>query len=221
MLHTVIFDMDGLLIDSEPFWAEAMKEVFAELDVYLKDEDYAATTGLRTNEIVEYWYPHFKKTSRSPEDITEEILSLAANKILRQGKPMEGVEYILQFFKERAFKTGLASSSPMSLIKSVLTQLNIRSYFQALYSAEHEIYGKPHPSVYLSCANELQSKPVECLVFEDSINGMIAGKAARMKVVVVPEFHRRSDPRYALADMQLHSLKEFSEKILGELDGLQ
>lgn len=219
MLTTVIFDMDGLLIDSEPLWVKAMEEVFAGLDIRLKPEDYAHTTGLRTREVVDYWYHHFKwGNSHSPEKVTEDIVDNVTHKILENGKAMDGLHYILEFFKSRQFKTGLASSSPMQLIQSVLNHLDIKEYFDAVYSAEHESYGKPHPAVYLSCANELNSPPFECIVFEDSVNGMIAGKAARMKVVTVPEAHNQKDPRYALADLQLKSLKDFTEEILKELE---
>src|SRR5690606_35702669 len=118
----------------------------------------------------------------------------------------------------RHFKTGLASSSPMELIQTVVGHLGIRPYFQAFYSAENEAYGKPHPAVYLACAQELGSSPLQCIAFEDSITGLIAAKAARMKTVAVPEAHRRSDPRYVLADMRLSSLKEFTESSLHLLE---
>lgn len=218
MLTTVIFDMDGLLIDSEPLWGKAMQEVFADLDVWLKPEDYMHTTGLRTIEVVDYWYRHFKWENRSPEEVTKDIVDNVTDKILQDGKAMDGLLYILEFFKSRQFKTGLASSSPMQLIHSVLKHLHIKEYFNAVYSAEYELYGKPHPAVYLSCAGELDSSPSECIVFEDSVNGMIAGKAARMKVVAVPEPHNRKDTRYSLADLQLNSLKDFTEEKLENLD---
>lgn len=217
-LTTVIFDMDGLLIDSEPLWGKAMEEVFAGMDIALRPELVAQTTGLRTSEVVDYWFHHFGWTGKAPDQVTEEVVNLVTEKILQQGAAMKGLAYILQFFHERAFKIGLASSSPMSLIRSVLEHLQIRSYFQAVYSAEYEDYGKPHPAVYLACARELNSHPRECVVFEDSVTGLIAAKAARMKTVAVPEAHRRDDPRYVLADLTLNALDEFDAGSLALLE---
>jgi sugar-phosphatase len=217
-LTTAIFDMDGLLIDSEPLWGKAMEEVFAGMDIVLQPELYIHTTGLRTSEVVDHWYHHFGWTGKTPTQVTEEIVNLVTEKILQQGAAMEGLEYILRFFHERGFKIGLASSSPMTLIQAVLKYLHITAYFQAVYSAEHEEYGKPHPAVYLACARELGSQPGECIVFEDSVTGLIAAKAARMKTVAVPEAHRRDDPRYVLADLKLNSLSEFDTASLAQLE---
>jgi sugar-phosphatase len=210
--------MDGLLIDSEPLWGKAMEEVFAGMDIVLQPELYIQTTGLRTSEVVDHWYHHFGWTGKTPDQVTEEIVNLVTEKILQQGAAMEGLEHILRFFHDRNFKIGLASSSPMALIRSVLDHLHIKTYFQAVYSAEHEEYGKPHPAVYLACARELHSQPYECIVFEDSVTGLIAAKAARMKTVAVPEAHRRGDPRYVLADLTLNSLNEFDAGSLALLE---
>lgn len=217
MINTVIFDMDGLLIDSEPLWGLAMREVFSTVGVTLSPELTSLTTGLRTKEVVSYWHNYFKWDAKSPEQVTTEILDSVTGKILREGQGMEGFRYILDFFHQQNFKVGLASSSPMRLIQSVLDHLNIRDAFHAVISAEFEAYGKPHPAVYLSCAQELGSDPLSCLAFEDSVTGMIAAKAARMKVVVVPEMHKRSEKRFVLADMQLNSLLEFNAEKLQQL----
>lgn len=217
MINTVIFDMDGLLIDSEPLWGLAMKEVFATVGVELTMELASHTTGLRTAEVVDYWHNYFKWEGKGTEQVTNEIIDAVTAKILAQGEAMEGLEYILDFFSERHFKMGLASSSPLRLIESAITHMGIKDRFHALSSAEFESHGKPHPAVYLKCAKMLGSSPLECVAFEDSVTGMTAAKAARMKTVVVPEAHNRHNKRYALADVKLNSLLEFNDEILATL----
>ena len=217
MIDTVIFDMDGLLIDSEPLWGIAMREVFATVGVHLSPELTHLTTGLRTKEVVHYWHNYYKWEGKSPEQVVNEIIDSVIGKIIAEGKPMEGLTYILAYFREKRFKMGLASSSPLRLINAVLDHLKIKDQFQAVYSAEFEDYGKPHPAVYLACAKALGSDPLECLAFEDSVTGMTAAKAARMTTVVVPEAHNRHDPRYALANLKLDSLLEFNDAKLSLL----
>ena len=109
----------------------------------------------------------------------------------------------------------LASSSSMSLIEAVVDKLNIRMYFDVLWSAEFEPYGKPHPGIFLTTAAKLQVDPKECIVFEDSINGVISAKAARMKCIAIPEEATFNDPRFAIADSKLRSLKEYQLEALG------
>lgn len=217
MINTVIFDMDGLLIDSEPLWGQAMREVFATVGVELSMEQASHTTGLRTVEVVDYWHNFFKWEGKSTELVTNEIIDNITAKIVSEGVVMEGMEYILNYFEQKKFKIGLASSSPMRLIQAAVKHFGIQDRFQVISSAEFETHGKPHPAVYLSCAKALGSTPLQCIAFEDSVTGMTAAKAARMKVVVVPEIHNRNNKRYALADVQLASLKEFNNEILAKL----
>ncbi len=210
-INTVIFDMDGLLIDSEPLWNEAADEVFSYYGKKLSPEEYASTTGLRTSEFVSWWLRDYKFDEAELEKAGNNIIDIVDEKIRLKGLVLPGVHYIINFFHERNFKIGLATSSPLSLVKTVAQLLQIEPYLQVTTSAEHLMYGKPHPQVYLDCAQQLNASPLECLCFEDSVNGMIAVKAARMKCVVVPERSQQKSDKWSVADLKLTSLQNFSE----------
>ena len=210
-LNTVIFDMDGLLIDSEPLWKEAATEVFAYYGKRLTAEEYASTTGLRTSEFVSWWLRDYKFDETELKKASQQIIDLVINKVQTKGKALAGIQYIFNFFKQRGYKIGLASSSPMSLINTATRLLEIDPFIDVKTSAEDLEYGKPHPQVYLNCAKELKSSPLECLCFEDSVNGMIAVKAARMKCIVVPEYSQQKNPKFSIADLKISSLQNFSE----------
>ncbi len=215
--NTVIFDMDGLLIDSEPLWMEAATEVFAYYGKKLSADEYATTTGLRTSEFVSWWLRDYKFDQSELDKAGDKIVELVIKKIKQKGKPMTGYEHIFEFFYRKNFKIGLATSSPMSIVDAVTELLGVEEYIQVKTSAENLAYGKPHPQVYLECAKALNVSPMQCICFEDSINGMIAVKAARMKCVVVPAYHQIKDERWSLADLKISSLKNFSELHIGLL----
>jgi len=213
----VIFDMDGLLIDSEPLWQQAGSEMLQQFGVTLTEEEYNLTTGLRTPEWVDYWFTHFTIDKQQAIAAAKLVEETALDKIKKYGVAMPGVEYIMQFFKNNGLQIGLASSSPMRLIDAVVDKLNIRSYLNAITSAEHLPYGKPHPQVFLNCAQLLNVPPTVCVCFEDSFNGMIAAKAARMKCVVVPAPHVHHQGRWDAADCKLSSLLQFNQALLESL----
>ena len=131
---------------------------------------------------------------------------------------MPGVDYIFQYFIARGFKIGLATSSPMALAEVVIAKLQLGQYLQTITSAEHMPYGKPHPQIYLECAAELGSKPMNCLCFEDSFNGLIAAKAAKMKCVAVPAYQGLQHARWGAADLKISSLQNFNDLLLMQLN---
>lgn len=216
MLNTVIFDMDGLLINSEPLWEIAGINTLAQYNAIITQDEYHKTTGLRTQEWIEYWFGHFAITAPAAPAV-DTIINKAIESIREHGNAMPGVEYILNYFKERDFKIGLATSSPMSLVNVVVEKLGIGKYLHAITSAEHLPYGKPHPQVFMNCAAELNASPLECICFEDSFNGMIAAKAARMKCVIVPAPSQRHEHKWEAADMKLSSLLNFNDLLLERL----
>src|SRR4028119_843772 len=190
-INTVIFDMDGVLIDSEPFWEEAGKETLANFDIVLTADEYSSTTGLRTREWIDWWFTHFNIDKRFAKEAESGIVTKAIEKINDHAVSMPGVDYILEFFSQRDFIIGLATSSPVSLIDVVTDKLQIRKFIKAFSSAEELPHSKPHPQVYLNCAEKLNVSPLDCICFEDSFNGMIAARAARMKCVVIPAKDQR------------------------------
>jgi sugar-phosphatase len=210
-LRAVIFDMDGLLIDSEPLWAEAADEVFKSYGVSLTNEQYITTTGLRTREFVQWWFHHFKIGDTELNNAEKKIIEVVIEKVKRKSSMMPGVDHIIDFFIRKKFKIGLASSSPLELIELVVEMSGISKFLDAVASAEDLSYGKPHPQVYLNCAEGLNVDPAECICFEDSFNGMIAAKAAKMKCVVVPHHAQLKDERWGAADLKLSSLQNFGE----------
>lgn len=213
-LNTVIFDMDGLLIDSEPLWDEAAAEVFSGYGIKLSPEQYATTTGLRTKEFIHWWFSKFNIPHQHTDEAERTIIEKVIELVQQKGKPMPGIEHIFNFFTGRKFNIGLASSSPRSLIDTVTGLLQIQPWLQVCTSAAALPFGKPHPQVYLDCAAALDVLPMQCVCFEDSFNGMIAAKAARMKCVVVPEPKNAKDARWNAADLKIASLQNFNELLL-------
>ena len=142
VLNTVIFDIDGLLIDSEPLWNEAASEVFQQYGVNLTQTQYHTTTGLRTKEFIQWWFAYFNLPNEASQKAEKMIVDRVLNKIENKGKIMSGVHYIFDFFYKKEFKIGLATSSPPALIDLVVEMIGIEKYVQASVSAENLVYGK-------------------------------------------------------------------------------
>jgi sugar-phosphatase len=210
---TVIYDMDGLMINSEPFWRQAEIKVFATVGLQLTEQDCIQTTGFRFDEVVDFWYNRQPWTGKSKQQIHDEVIEEMENAITHHATEMEGVHASLEYFKTKGLRIALASSSAMRLIKATVKKLDIESYFELLVSAEHETYGKPHPAVFLRTAETLRVRPDECLVLEDSFYGLLAAKAAKMKCAVVPDALAFDDARFVIADWKLKSLKEVPVKL--------
>jgi mannitol-1-/sugar-/sorbitol-6-/2-deoxyglucose-6-phosphatase len=217
MFTAVIFDMDGVIIDSEPFWKEADIKVYGDLGIELTEEMCAQTTGLDGFKAVEYWYNYKPWPDRSFKEVKNDIETRVVECVKERGKPAAGLDYILNFIESRKMKIGLASASPMHIIEAVLEKLGVKNRFNISHSAELEKQGKPHPDVYLGTARMLNIRPSECIVVEDSIYGLQSAKAAGMKVVAIPDRHLKDDDRFKSADVIISSLFDFNEEILNKL----
>ncbi|MCS3459873.1 hexitol phosphatase HxpB [Aeromonas sp. BIGb0445] len=208
MLAAVIFDMDGVLIDSEPFWQRAQMAVFSELGHPHTEEDCDSTIGVRIDQLVAHWYRLRPWSGPSQEEVVQQILNRVNALILSEGQPKAGVIEALALIEAQGLKIGLATSSPFTMVEAVLGKLGIRDRFLAVHSAEVERFGKPHPDVYIHAAEKLGVEPVHCLAIEDSFTGLLAAKAASMRALIVPDPALINDPRLAIADHRLDCLSE-------------
>ncbi|MBM7341708.1 hexitol phosphatase HxpB [Pantoea coffeiphila] len=212
-----IFDMDGLLIDSEPLWEQAELDIFSTLDIDLsRREELPDTLGLRIDQVVRMWYETLPWSGPTQQEVTKRVIDRALGLVEETRPLLPGVENALQLCQRSGLKIALASASPLFMLERVLEMFNIRSYFEILASAESLPYSKPHPQVYLDAAARLGVDPLNCVTLEDSFNGMVATKAARMRSIVVPDAEYAADPRWALADVKLTSLTELTgQHLLG------
>ncbi|WP_312626583.1 hexitol phosphatase HxpB [Scandinavium sp.] len=212
-----IFDMDGLLIDSEPLWDRAELGVLAEIGVDIsRRSELPDTLGLRIDMVVELWFAHQPWSGPSRTEVTDLIINRAISLVEAERPLLPGVREAIALCKAQGLKVGLASASPLHMLEKVLAMFGLRDQFDALASAEKLPYSKPHPQVYLDCAQKLGVSPLNCVALEDSVNGMIASKAARMRSIVVPEHTNFADPRYVLAEAKLSSLEQLtSAHLLG------
>jgi sugar-phosphatase len=218
-LQAVIFDMDGVLIDSEPFWRESEIEIFARHGLRLTEQECILTTGMRIQEVTRFWYERKPWKGGSTEKLAADILHGVMARVRERGVPMPGMLDAVRLFQSRRLRLALASSSALSLIDAVIDRLEIRPHFEAICSAENEVRGKPHPDVYLTAARKLGLAPEKCLAIEDSIAGVTSAKAAGMKCIAIPLPELRRDPRYQPADSILDSLVQIDGKLLDSLPG--
>lgn len=208
--YAVIFDMDGVLIDSEPAWKKAEKEVFTAVGVNVLSGLSEVTASMTTAEVTRFWYDRQPWNGKSLLQVENEVIDRVGRFIIEEGKPIPGIGKVLELFRKKGFRIGLSTNSPSRLIPLVLKKMEISDYFHAVSSAEHEPQGKPHPAVYLTTAQKLQVPPANCMVFEDSVHGVTAAKNAGMKAIAVPSEEDYLRKRFDLADLKLQNLADFN-----------
>lgn len=212
--------MDGVLINSEPLWRRAMIAGFGRFGMPATEEECRSTMGMRFQEVIGLWLKQYSKPAELLPEVEQTVMNDLLKLIREEGKPLPGIREWLEYCAEGGLKTGLATSSSVSLMNAVLRKLGIAGNFHAAVSAEKLPYGKPHPEVFLQCASALGCEPSLCVVIEDSLNGVVAAKAASMQVIAVPDdehlkANERTVKQFTLADHRgadLHEALEIFKK---------
>ena len=214
-MRATVFDMDGLLIDSEILWHRAEVEIFGRLGVPLADADGRSTKGMYVEEVVRYWYARHPWKGADVVEVTDLLLARVGDLVEDVGRLLPGAVRAIDLASERG-PVAIASSTPSALIERCLGHFGLYERFATIHSADVEPFGKPHPGVFLTAARALGVEAPACLVFEDSAAGVLAAKAGRMKVVAVPVVEDRDQAAFVLADLVLDSLEDLSSDWLDE-----
>lgn len=219
MIEAIIFDMDGLLVDSEPVWDKARKGMAEDVGKEWNKDDHQAVMGVSTQVWADYMIKRLD-LSLTPQEVQDQII----RRMLALYQ--DGIPYFLGAVEAvqlaaRHYPTALASGSHPALIDAVAVDAAMQGKFQVILSADKVGAGKPAPDVYLETAKRLGVKPEHCVCLEDSGNGILAGHRAGMKVIAIP------DPRFPpapeklnLAHLILPSLTNFSLKVIHQLNAL-
>lgn len=209
MFQAVIFDMDGVLIDSEPLWHQAEQVVLGGLGVDFTKPPLLQSTGLTTASVIAHWYQHQPWPTLTPKEVEQKIIAFVADGVANTGIAKTGLPELLTQIRQRQLKVAVATNSPQILLDTTLTRLEITDFFDARCHLGLVKQGKPAPEIYLLAASKLGVAPEHCLVFEDSFAGVTAAKAAGMTVVAIPAEHEWQHSKFELADHKIRCFSEF------------
>jgi sugar-phosphatase len=187
LIEAAIFDMDGLLVDSEPIWHDVEIDVFGRHGVPLTVERCLETKGMYLGDAVGHWYARYPWNGASRDEVATEITEAMARRLEEAVELKPGAVHALDFCDARGAALALASSSPRRLIDAVVRRFGLAERFGVVHSGEDEVIGKPDPAIFLTTARLLERRPETCVVFEDSAAGVLAAKGAGMACVAVPE----------------------------------
>lgn len=206
-LKAIIFDMDGVLVDSEPLHLQAFQEFFKRFGIAYTDQDNREFLGRKDIVIAEILIERFGLKKLTPAGLVEAKEEILNALLQKSAVPRPGVHNILQDLTALSVPMAVASSATMPTIELVTHTLDIRRHFANLTSGDEVAYGKPAPDVFLLAAKRLGVEPAKCLVIEDTLNGIKAAKAAGMTCVAIP-CDATAHQDHSLADMRLSSLTE-------------
>ena len=225
--EAAIFDMDGLLVDSEPIWREVEIDIFKRHGVALTPALCILTKGMFLPDVVRYWYARRPWEGATPDEVAAEVLDAMTSRLEHGAELKQGALHAVEFCGQRGLRLAVASSSPRRLIEAVLDGLDLTDRFSVVHSAEDEAAGKPDPAIFRTTAQLLDAAPELCVVLEDAPAGVLAAKAAGMACIAVPEVHpdhldhpgvpASLDDGFERADFVLRSLADLDDAVLARL----
>ena len=193
-IKAVLFDMDGLMVDTESLATEAFIHSAKKQGYDMTREETLLVLGFTTKSIYEFWENYFKNSDVSWKQLVDDHYKYIENVLFTTGpKKMPYIEELLKYLKENNYKVAVASSSNMNHIINNMEKTGLKKYIDGFASGAEVKNGKPAPDVFLLAAERLGVEPKKCLVLEDSKAGVIAGSSAGAKVIMVPDMFKPDD----------------------------
>jgi HAD superfamily hydrolase (TIGR01509 family) len=215
-IEAIVFDLDGVLLESESAWVEVKKEFTEESGGHWKDSARLDMLGMSSTEWSRYMHDELA-VPVSPERISSEVADRLVKRYRDQLPLLPGAVDAVRSLA-RHWPLGLASSSNRNVIDLVVRESGLVDAFRVTVSSEEVERGKPAPDVYLEAASQLGVDPNRCVAIEDSTNGIRSGHAANMAVIAVPNQDFPPEPdALALAELTLDSLEELTSERVREL----
>jgi HAD superfamily hydrolase (TIGR01509 family) len=211
MFQAIIFDMDGLMIDTEPMYWEVGRRIARQYGKDCVDATFRKMMGRERLEAMRIFARECQITQATPEDLLAQREVEMVKRFAQGVNPMPGLREILNEFQKR-LKFAVATSSPKKFTDVLLPALGLEKYFQVIQSADDITHGKPDPEIYLKAASRLDVSPSDCFVLEDSPAGALAGHRAGAYVIAVPS-SLTSGEDFSFAPARVSNLHEASKKI--------
>jgi HAD superfamily hydrolase (TIGR01509 family) len=210
-VEAVIFDLDGTLVDSMWIWKDIDIEYLNRYDIILPDKFQEGMEGMSFSETALY-FKNFFNIEDSIEKIKRDWNYMAKDKYAHEVPVKDGVIDFLKYLKKKNIKTGIATSNSKELVNELINAHNMNTYFDAIHTSCEVKKGKPSPDIYQFVAKQLEVSENKCLVFEDVIQGIMAGKNAGMKVCAVyDEYSKDIDKeKRELADYYIKSFYDIN-----------
>ena len=218
MIEAVVFDLDGVIIDSEPVWEQVRRQVVAQNGGHWAADAQQRLMGMSTGEWARYLSRDLG-VGLPPEQVAALVIERMADRYTERLPLLPGAVTAVRELAGR-WPLGLASSSPPSLIDTVLDAAGLRASFAVTLSTEQVAQGKPAPDIYLAVTSRLGGRPQACAAVEDSSNGLRSAAAAGLRVIAVPRPRYPPDPdALKLASLVLTGLDQLTPAAVEDLAG--
>ena len=215
MINAVIFDMDGVMIDSEPLWEKTERILLARRSIDYSPDYRDKIVGLNQRDSGRLLVDTFD-LDETVEDIINERISILTSIYEEELELIPALVPLLEQLAREGYRLAVASSSPLRVVTFVLDMFSLYDHFLTVVSGDSVGNGKPHPDIYLHTAEMLGVAPAECVAIEDSINGLRSAKGAGMYCIAIPD-KRLTPDQFESADVILDNLRELTLETIKSL----